>query len=283
MPVKIRRWVMLCVCAGLIFTAPPLSARPSQPSPLPYDGSSDQAAKLYKVRWGAYWVEIPSTDRLHIVDQHGHVVKEIRAEDVLNVDYPVLERGHAPAMRVLVSTGGVAESSEHTLIFSCEHGVRNLLDFNGEITQIRHLNRGGMANLIADCSVPLEYFTGFSHYGCGNVMLVLGWNGSRYVLMNQRYPWMVRREARTARQELVNAGSSDRYDSVLVGSAINCCADLWTIGTGSQYYHWLRRNMTQTDWKWFLSAQPELRRRMTAVNAMATVTQKRLLVFNYGD
>ena len=280
--------LLLAVCCPQAFGTSPFnaSALRSQAAPMPYDGSSDQARARhsYSARWGRYTVRVDGAgklDQLRVLDAAGRVLREVMSEDILTVDYPVLQPGHPPALRVLASAGGVAESSERTYLFSCERGVRNLLVLTGEIAQIRHRSGGAMADLLVDSSVPLEYFTGFSHSGCGNVTLVMRWAGSRYALAGRRSPLAARRRAQADRQELVGAAASERRDPEQVGAALGSCANLWTVGQGSGYYGWLRAHMTRSGWRWFLAAQPELRRRMTAVGRMVSLSQRRVFVLTY--
>ncbi len=281
------RCILICtVCCLYALTASPLHASTARSravvsAPIPYDGSSDQTNHPYRTRWGRYTVRIDEVGeyyRLRVVDTAGRVQREVRAEDILGVEYPVLKPGHLPALQVWVAAGGVAESSERTYLFSGEHGVRNILIFTGEISQIRHPRGGGKADLIADSSVPMQYFTGFDHYGCGTVMLALRWNGSRYVLADRHFPWLARCQARTDRQDLVDAAKSERRDPTQVGMALGACANLWTIGQGASYYPWLRKQMTRAGWQWFLSAQPELRTRMDALGQMVSVSQQTVFV-----
>jgi len=252
-------------------------------SPVPYSSDSGDS---YRARWGDYTVTVhnvedASGDNMHgtfrIVDKHGKILKQIESASIATPTYPELRRGSLPALCLEVWGGYNAESSNRTYFFSREHGLHNLFVCPGYISEYQRVWRNNQASFIVDSSVPLQFFLGYDRNVCGNVRLILESAGDHYAISNSKHKAMIQQYARQCRLNLIAADWDD--DEQRVAAAIGCCANLYTIGEGREYFPWFHRRMSKTAWRWFLKLQPQLHSTMVSTMKCTKLDERRRIIF----
>jgi len=250
-------------------------------APMPYPSGDDDS---YRAKWGDYTVTVhnvedASGDNMHgtfrIID--GKILKQIESASITAVTYPELQRGSMPALCLSVWSGYNAESSNRTYFFSRDHGLRNVLVCPGDIDEYQRIWRDDQASFIVDSSVPLQFFLGYDRNVCGNVRLILERRGDHYAIRNSKHKAMIRQYARQCRLNIIAADDNDERQ---VAAAIGCCANLYTIGEGKEYFPWFHKHLSQKAWRWFLELQPRLHSTMVSTMKCANLDQRDRIVFS---
>jgi hypothetical protein len=230
-------------------------------------------------------VSLPEADyRFRIADSSGHVLREIHAPFIDRVDYPNLSGlGSSEELRVIASPTNNTIAEIRTYCFTRRGGVRNILLMPDGFGVLRDLDHDGRPELLADDAAPLEWVDGLSHGCCPSVMLVLRWDGDRYVTANRRFQTVPLSKARKYREEFLTAlrrfkdpqgGEVTRDD--LLGPAIGYWANLATIGQQTIARRWLLTKLPEILRGAFTDSLPEVRERLAKIPEQITISQRRI-------
>jgi hypothetical protein len=223
----------------------------------------------YRVAWGPYTVVAEKTGpeedasmRVRVVDTAGHVLLEIRDQQILDVALVELTGRGALELYVHTDTGALRCCSTQ-YYFTRDEGLRNLLIYEGMlgcITQIKDLNGDGRPELIAGIDA-LAYLGRLPFQNTPWLQRVLGWNGKAYEDQTRRYPAGSRRRAREYREAFLAARKKrgDEAELRRRSAAAGYYGSAWMIGEGGRALRWLLKHAPRATRRWFVRHEADVR------------------------
>lgn len=265
------RPVYLLLAAAGLFTAPPKF----DPEKLPY-----------RAAWGSFTVlaekagsEEFSPQRARILDSQGQLQREVRDERIADVSYPTLAR-KGPDLRVDGFSGG-AHCCSTTYFFTQEGGLRNVLIFdgnNGGINAVKDLNGDGRAEIIAS-SDALAYFGGLPYAASPWLIMVIGWDGTRYADQTKRFPERSLKQAAQYRKDFLAAlrQKGDTAEDMRRLAAAGYYANSLAAGKGPAEWSWLTAHAPAGTRKWLLKNRKDLLATPAISAGKLRVSQEKIL------
>jgi hypothetical protein len=250
-------------------------APPYDPDKLPYRGT-----------WGPYTITVEKTgteefapQRLRILDSQGQVVREIRDQRIMAVLFPKLFPGDED-LRVSTFSGG-AHCCSTDYFFTQRDGVRNLLIFdgvNGGINAVKDLNGDGIPEILAGSDV-LAYFDDLPYAASPGMVMIVGWDGQRYVDQTAKYPQRSRAMARDAQRELLaNVRAKGTLgEEMRRSAAAGYYANSLVVGEGPAAWKWLLAHAPASTRRWLIAEQAAMRTAALSGKGKLRVSQDKVL------
>jgi hypothetical protein len=248
----------------------------------------DEEKLPYRVAWGAYTVTVEklntgeyAPERVRILDSRGHVVREIRDQRFVEVNFDKLT-GKPPFELHVGAFSGGAHCCFTDYWFTQEGGLRNLLIFdggNGGVAGIKDLSHNGRPEIIAG-NDALAYFGDLSYAASPTgLIMVIGWNGKRYVDQTRRYPQEAQKAIASSRQAILEAARqpADTREETRRSGAAGYYAGMLTIGRGPEARRWLLKTLPMSTRTWLLAHEQELKKALAASESKIRVSQAKVL------
>jgi hypothetical protein len=247
----------------------------------------DGAKLPYRAQWGPYTVvaEKASTEefsphRVRILDGAGKVLREIREQNVIDVSFLEITGTGSPELYVYMHSGG-AHCCGTEYYFTREGTLRNLLIYHGDNYSIhgaKDLNGDKRAEVIAGSDV-LAYFGGLSYAASPGMVMVLGWDGGKYVDQTARYPERSRNLAKQYRADFLKAlKSKDEFaEEMRRSAALGYLANSRVAGDGEIARKWLRERAPTSTWRWLAAHEKEIKESIAAAPAKIRFSQDPVL------
>lgn len=240
----------------------------------------------YQAVWGPYTVvaektgdEQFPTQRARVVDARGRTEREVRDERIADVSYPALT-GKEPDLRVDAFSGG-AHCCSTTYFFTREGGLRNVLIFegsNGGVNAVKDLNGDGRPEIIAS-SDALAYFGGLPYAASPWIVMVIGWDGRRYVDQTRRFPERSLKQAAQYKAEFSKAlrQKGDMAEDIRRSAAAGYYANSLAAGKGPAEWQWLVARAPTATRKWLEKNRKDLDQTPAVSAGKIRVSQEKIL------
>jgi hypothetical protein len=246
------------------------------------------AEKLpYRAAWGQYTILVEKTgteeftpQRARILDERGEVVREVRDERIMDVTFPRVTGGAAEDLHISTYSGG-AHCCSTDYFFTREGGVRNLLIFNGRnggINGLKDLNGDGRLEIVASLDA-LAYFGGLAYAASPWMVMVIGWDGQRYVDQTPRYPERSRAAAREDQTHFLRAlrRRGNFAEEERRSAAAGYYANSLVTGAGPAARAWLLPRLPAATRRWFLREEADLKAAALSGPSRLSVSQEKVL------
>jgi hypothetical protein len=241
----------------------------------------------YQAPWGPYRVvaeqegtKALSPVRVRILDDAGHVLREVRDQFVLKIAFKDVTGGGFKELYLHTFSGG-AHCCHTEYYFAREGGLSNLLIFEGrnsEIIEVKDLNGDRRPEIIAGSDV-LAYFDDLPYAVSPEISMIIGWNGSHYVDQTRLYPEPSRRLAReyraAFRATLTRRG--ERAEEERRAAAAGYYGNLLAVGAGTAARRWLLSHAPRATREWLLHEESDLRRAVASGARKIRVSQDAIL------
>jgi hypothetical protein len=207
--------------------------------------------------WGAYTVKITHyqneklADVAQIRSSRGHVLREVRGVGIYaaSESQALLEDftgDGIPELRLMAWSGG-AYCCYTDIVFSRARGLKNILIFAGNEFHLikgvnslnkpaRDLNRDGSPELILE-NDAISHLNGSTH-GATSV-LMLQWNGFRYINATRKFPQLARASAAQFKQAILTRGCAADWSLECLDLATGFYANSLLAGNERTARDWL--------------------------------------------
>jgi hypothetical protein len=242
--------------------------------------------------WGAYTVTIWHYQNEHLADvaqirsSSGHVWREIRGVGIFatSESLPLLKDftgDGIPELRLIAWSGG-AYCCYTDVVFDRAKGLKNILIYNANEYHLtksmntanepaRDLNRDKRSELILE-NDAISHINGSTH-GATSV-LVLGWNGGRYVDATRAFPRVARNRAIGYKQRILDRGCVANWSLECLDLATGFYAGFLLAGNELEARTWLTGHGAGN---WILTTSSRVKRVLEVAKCRIGLSQKHLI------